>query len=437
MAGSNLKRVEQDESDSALSSGYLDNVATTSILQQPLSVLLVEDDYSDAVLVNRLIEMINRSLARHGGSFSLVRVASLAEALDLLSQLEFDIMLIDLTLPDSEGLSTFETLHEAYPSVPKVVLTALDDLDLAIQALHNGAQDYLVKSEVVASSLGRSLLYATRRTKREREQSELEDKFRQLNRFKTVGCIAGAIAHDFNNMLTAILGNVSLAKELNEDAQVDHHLRCVDTAARRAADVVKQLLLYSGRGVADKKVIDVPELIESVLELLQASVPQDVQLKLDLTDANLTVFADTVQVMQVLVNFIINAAEATSCVDGRSKEVMVSASKVTFHERRDDFSYAQAPLEPGNYVQIGVEDNGCGMSDEVRQHLFDPFFTTKFLGRGLGLASVWGIVSNHGGRILVESREGHGARFMVYLPEVIDTEDLEDSSVESCKGQPR
>ncbi len=248
------------------------------------------------------------------------------------------------------------------------------------------------------------------------ERSRLRDQFRNTQKLESLGVLAGGVAHDFNNLLTGILGNTSLALELlpsNHPAR--EMLRGAITASERAADLTRQLLAYAGKGRFITEIIHLSTLVREISQLIQTSIPRTVQLRLELANDLPYIEADVGQMQQLIMNLVINGAEAIG--DERNGTVIVT----TAVQEVDD-AYIQTALSPaeeirpGSYVSLEVHDTGCGMDESIVSRIFDPFFTTKFLGRGLGLAAVQGIVRGHKGVLKVYSQPGQGSTFKVLFP---------------------
>lgn len=249
----------------------------------------------------------------------------------------------------------------------------------------------------------------------ERDQRQLEEKLRETQKLESLGIMAGGIAHDFNNILVGVLGNAAVAVSMTEEgSEIRKTLDRVQTAARRAADLTRELLAYSGRTRIDREEVDLGGLVREMAELLDVSIGAGTSLHFEIDGEISPVLADATQMRQVVMNLITNAAEAMNGAGGRVElrlfETEVDAEGIA---RLD----ASAPaMSPGRYVCLQASDTGHGMSPEVRGRIFEPFFTTKFAGRGLGLSAVLGIVRGHGGGIGVRSRAGEGSVFSVYLP---------------------
>ncbi|MBI2517043.1 MAG: MASE1 domain-containing protein [Opitutae bacterium] len=246
------------------------------------------------------------------------------------------------------------------------------------------------------------------------ERERIERKLRETQKLESLGVLAGGIAHDFNNLLTAILGNASLAKlVLPAGSEAAPMLGQIESASHRAADLCRQMLAYAGRGQFVIDQADLNQLARDTVPLLQLSISKRARLQLDLAAQPLPVLADITQVRQVLMNLIINSAEAMGEGGGiitlRSGPMSADAAYLAA-------AHSSTDARPGSYYFLEVVDTGQGMSPETLAHIFDPFFTTKFTGRGLGLAAVLGIVQGHHGALHVTSQPGAGSAFRILFP---------------------
>lgn len=265
---------------------------------------------------------------------------------------------------------------------------------------------------VSAMSLVRDI---SERKRAEREQEALDRQLLDAQKWECLGVLAGGVAHDFNNILTVILGNAGLAQRtLPENSPTLPYLEHIEEASRRAADLCRQMLTYAGRGPAATTQTDTNRLIRESAGLLEIPAARHARIGFDLTPGLPSITADASQVRQVLINLVMNAAEALATAPGeitiRTRTVLVRESAETVLE-----GYRITPA-PGAYVQLEVSDTGPGMTDEVMGRMFDPFFTTKFPGRGLGLAAVLGIVRSHRGGIRAASAPGRGTTVQVLWP---------------------
>jgi len=267
-----------------------------------------------------------------------------------------------------------------------------------------GAQSYLV-------GFARDV---TDRVAAERHRGVLENKLLDAQKLESLGILAGGIAHDFNNLLTGILGNVSLMRlELPASSALREHVDQIESVTIRAADLCRQLLAYSGKGRFVVQALDTSELVRQTAQLLKLSIGKNATLRLDLADNLPLVEADAMQLRQVVMNLVLNAAEALGERAGN-----ISIITGVLHAEGDYLrsTFLAPELSEGSYVFLEVSDNGCGMGPETQAKIFDPFFSTKFTGRGLGLSAVLGIVRGHKGAIKVYSELGRGTTLKLLFP---------------------
>jgi len=239
----------------------------------------------------------------------------------------------------------------------------------------------------------------------------LESQLLQAQKMEAIGQLAGGVAHDFNNMLTGITGYAQLLlRAVDGDAQRSD-LQQILELSTRAADLTQQLLAFSRRQQLEQIPVDLNNLIGSTLKMLRRLIPEDIEVEFDGADALQAVMADSGQIVQVLMNLAVNARDAMPS----GGKLIIETADV---ELDGDYADAHLDVDPGRYVMLSISDNGVGMDEATRKHIFEPFFTTKGTGEGtgLGLATVYGIVKQHGGHINVYSEPGVGTAFKVYLP---------------------
>lgn len=272
------------------------------------------------------------------------------------------------------------------------------------------------------------------------ERRRLDEAVKQTQKLESVGVLAAGVAHDFNNVLTAILGNVSLVRrrlaQLDVDGQLEEMLQAAERAGNRAADLVRQLLNYAGKGRREIKPVDICQVTRDALAIVQASVSRKITIRADVPTDCPVIQADVGQLQQLVLNLVLNAAEAIGDHHG---EVAVRVRIREIPETELTERYANFSLTSLQYTEIEVTDTGVGMDETTLQQIFDPFFTTKFMGRGLGLAAALGIVRSHGGGIAVRSEPGKGTTFSVVLPAEHEVGEIpmtiSDSITESARGE--
>ncbi len=254
----------------------------------------------------------------------------------------------------------------------------------------------------------------TERTRAQTEHARLEEQLRHSQKLESIGRLAGGIAHDFNNLLTVILANSGfLLAELDKDDPRSAHARLISESGERAAGLTRQLLAFSRKQVAQPRVLDLGEVLEDAQRMLRRVVGEDVVLSVDAAaDAGL-VLTDPSQIEQVLLNLVVNARDAMP--NGGSLRLSIEPAVLRGSELT-----TPTVSTPGPYVVLRVSDSGEGMTLETQERLFEPFFTTKELGKGtgLGLATVYGIVTQAGGCISVQSAPQKGTTFCLYFPAV-------------------
>ena len=249
------------------------------------------------------------------------------------------------------------------------------------------------------------------------ERQRLEDKLRQVEKLESIGRLAGGVAHDFNNILAVILGNVGLLREGTASPEENaESLSQVERAANRGASLTRQLLLFSRRQAMNARPVDLNDVVSSMTRMLRRLIGEDIDLVLQGTGASHWVKADPGMLDQVLMNLCINARDAMP----RGGRLTIGVQKVEL----DDAAVQSNPEAlPGQFVRLSVSDTGVGMDALTASRVFEPFFTTKPPGKGtgLGLANVYGIIKEHGGWIQLASAPGSGATFDVYLPALSET----------------
>jgi signal transduction histidine kinase/CheY-like chemotaxis protein/predicted hydrocarbon binding protein len=245
------------------------------------------------------------------------------------------------------------------------------------------------------------------------ERRRLEAQMRETQKLESLGVLAGGIAHDFNNLLVGILGNAGLAlSEVGEGTRLRECIRDIEAGAVRASDLVRQMLVYAGKGRLVVERVELSRLVQEMAHLLAAAISKKAAFCFEPAEPGPVVEGDATQLRQVVMNLLTNASDALGDSPG---EIRVRTGTY-FHDGETLISYSNEPIASGQYGYIEVSDTGGGMDQETLGRIFDPFFTTKPTGHGLGLASVLGIVRAHRGAIQVKSAPSKGSTFRVLIP---------------------
>lgn len=279
--------------------------------------------------------------------------------------------------------------------------------------------------------VGRDL---TERRTLEDERRRLEDQLHHAQRLDSLGVLAGGIAHDFNNLLVGMLGNATLAlMDLPDDGAVRESVEQIEIAARRAAELTQQILVFSGKKKLDAERLDLTDLVSEMGRLMEPAVSTKARLDYRLRGDLAAALGDGSQLRQVVMNLIMNASDA---LQGERGTIRVTTGEREL--RPSDLAACVLGREavPGPYVYVEVEDEGAGMDEATLHRIFEPFFTTRASGRGLGLAATLGIVRAHGGVLDVRSRRGVGTRFRVLLPVASDVEPYATETVAAIEADP-
>ncbi|MEM7796008.1 MAG: ATP-binding protein [Cyanobacteria bacterium P01_C01_bin.118] len=363
-----------------------------------ISVLLVEDNAADAYLLCKFLVAIEH--------IEITQVECLNEAIDCLQTHRFDAILLDLSLPDSRGLNTVKRIHGANPNVPILVLTGLDDEEVAIAALREGAQDYLVKGDIQRTWLVRAINYAIERQQNLDKLQHLNDELTRSN--EELEQFAYVVSHDLQQPLQGIFGFAKILAYTyadRPDEPVNQYIEQIINASQHMSQLIQDLLTYAKVKQTKQacEIIDCNQVVEQVLTELQPSIHESHAVVTKQNELP-TLCAHATQLTQLFQNLLSNALKYH--LPERPPHVQVSAK----HQE--------------NEWCFGVHDNGIGIKSEYFDQVFQIFqrLHTKeeYPGTGIGLATCKKIVENHGGRIWVDSQPAQGTTFYFTLPVVTD-----------------
>ncbi len=272
------------------------------------------------------------------------------------------------------------------------------------------------------------------------EKKQLEQQLFQAQKMESIGLLTGSIAHDFNNILTAINGYAEMIRRgLPADHSMQTFIQNILRSGRRAENLIRQLLAFSRKQLIEPRVVKINQIIEDLKKMLRQLINEDIELVTQLADEVPSIKADPGQIEQMLVNLIINSRDALNHLEDNQvkKMIKVQTEKVYLDE---DFVSRHPGSREGEFVRISIIDNGIGIPEEIQDKIFEPFFTTKSEGKGtgLGLSTVYGIIKQNDGSIYVESKPGQGTTFHIYWPVCTEKEDeseRDETSEISTKAQ--
>lgn len=373
-------------------------------MRERLVVIHVEDQVFDVELAKEVLE-------DGGFECQFIHVVNEVGLRAALRRPDVRIVIADQDLPTFSGGESLQIVREQRPDVPFIFLSGtLRDQD-AIGSLRQGASDYVFKHQInerlvpaVLNALREGEERSIRRTT-ERKLRLSTEALREARRLEALGRLAGGVAHDFNNMLSVILGQADLLmQEVEADDPRSRRLGTIREAARRSADLTRNLLAFSRRQLLRPSAVDLDGLVRDTIALLSQVLGSGVQVVFQPGEVG-AVLVDNTLMHQALVNLAVNARDAMS-----------GQGSLTFASEVVNFGVGEN--EPAPFAQLSVTDTGSGIPGAVLERVFDPFFTTKAEGKGtgLGLASVHGFVSQSGGHIEVESEVGRGTTFRLLLP---------------------
>jgi signal transduction histidine kinase len=410
-------------------------------------ILAVDDDANNLAVVRDCLTGFNYSVLVAEDGESAVSRADYARP---------DLILLDIMMPGMDGYETCRLLKllESTRDIPVIFMSALSGTGHKVLGLETGAVDYVTKPFQQDELLARVRLHLDIRdlNRRLKETNELlearveartmdlaianrvlekeiverqaaQEQLRQSQKMEAIGTLAGGVAHDFNNILTAIMGFGSILRiKLEGETKLAYYADNILSAANKAAKLTHSLLAFSRKQIFESKPEEVNEIVRTIDRILHRVIEEDIELRCSLAPEEMVIMGDGIQIEQVLMNLTVNGRDAMP----KGGILSLRTERVELMEELPAVS-----LKPGSYARITVSDTGCGIGEDIRQRIFEPFFTTKDVGKGtgLGLSIVYGIIKQHGGEVIVESEVGKGTSFKVFLP-------LVASFYSRVKGEP-
>ena len=365
----------------------------------PLRILLVEDSPEDA-------ELVVDQLLEAGLQVEFERVDNEPAMRDALAEAMPDVVLSDLSMPGFSGYQALQILRELHPKVPFIFVSGTMGEETAVEALQQGANDYIIKHQ--PARLPSAVARLVRETRSERERLRVGDELMRAQRLESLALLAAGLSHDLRNILQPLLIIPDLIRDRSDDPKIIRLADVIAECGRRGHEMVDSMLSFVRGSRQPSERIVLQRLFQAVGMLLKSSLPRNAELHLEVSDDRMAIEANYTELQQVLLNLALNAIQAMP--DGGSLSLV--AERVAGEE---------------GMVRIRVSDDGIGMDASTVQRLFTPFFTTKADGTGLGLVSCHRIVESIGGQIQVQSELGEGTTFELLLPmcESAGSEDVE------------
>ena len=366
-------------------------------------IMVVEDNTTVAEDCRECLENLGYSVTSI--------VASGEESIERAEAERPDAVLMDIHLRDeTDGIKAAELIYSRF-EIPVVFLSAYTDRELLERAKRVGSFGYLLKP-FDERELYATLEMALYKANAEKDRRQIEARLRQAQKMESIGSLAGGIAHQFNNALNVITGNIDLLEMgFPGDESVAKYTKQMKTSARRMTQLTAQLLAYARGGKYQDKTISLNDFVKETLTLVRHTIDPAIHVDTDLPCGILNVNADLSQMQMVLTAILANASEA---MEGKGHIRIACRNEMV----TDEDAEGLPGLKSGNYACLTIADDGKGMDKETNKRIFEPFFTTNFTGRGLGMAAAYGIVKNHDGWIGVDSELGKGTTVKIYLPAI-------------------
>lgn len=363
---------------------------------KPIVILLVEDNPGDRRLIREMLTEASNV------TFDVQYADRLEAAMEYLDHNGVEVILLDLGLPDSQGLATLKKIYAQVSRTPIVVLTGLNDETVGLQAVNEGAQDYLIKGQVDTDLLKRTIRYAIERKQTEERERQLQLQLNLSSRLASLGLMLEGIVHEINNPLASVVGFAQMLMYEDIPENIRGDVRTISDNAQRVADIMNNLTTFARQQKLARTYVNVNDIVGDTLKMrANALEVSNISVITQLEPTLPSTMADATLLQQAFLNLVINA----------ETEMKLAHSKGSLLIRTALIA---------DTIQVSFTDNGPGILEANLAHLFDPFFSTREVGqgRGLGLSVCYGIITAHEGHIHVKSQLGKGSVFTVELPVV-------------------
>ena len=370
-------------------------------------ILIVDDQPANLSILFDCLDSLNATilLAQTG-----------KRAVELARREEPDIIILDIVMPEMDGYQVCTILkeHERMREIPVIFMSALSDTVNILKGFDVGGVDYITKPIHYQEAIARISTHLKLRYM-EKERMEMKEKLKEKEKLQSLSIMAGGIAHNYNNILTAILGYAEFAlADMPANSHIKECIEEVVKSGRRAAEITKEIFLYAEGGNFLLINTDLSVMVKQIKNLLELSVPKNCKMTYDLPEKLPFIYGNSSSISHMLINLIVNASEA---MESREGLITVRTGVMDCSEEYVSKCHFKNNFLPGSHVFLQVEDNGCGIKKEIKNKIFEPFFTTKLTGRGLGLSSVLGIMNIHKGAIMAQSEERKGTVMTLLFPQ--------------------
>jgi len=366
------------------------------LADKPIVILLVEDNPGDRRLIREMLAEASNV------TFDVQYADRLEAATEYLDHNGVEVILLDLGLPDSQGLATLKKIHAQVSRTPIVVLTGLNDETVGLQAVNEGAQDYLIKGQVDTDLLKRTIRYAIERKQTEERERQLQLQLNLSSRLASLGLMLEGIVHEINNPLASVVGFAQMLMYEDIPENIREDVRTISDNAQRVADIMNNLNTFARQQKLARTYVNVNDIVGDTLKMrANALEVSNISVITQLEPTLPSTMADATLLQQAFLNLVINAETEMKLAHSKGS-LLIKTALIA------------------DTIQVSFTDNGPGILEANLAHLFDPFFSTREVGqgRGLGLSVCYGIITAHEGHIHVKSQLGKGSVFTVELPVV-------------------